>query len=515
MRVISVFVVLAALLSGCVVPFPKIEPLQLDQRPVAGQGHVLLHVVGARPPKWTEVNLNRVGGSGGAKLGDLIHPYSPELYRRGTQRSVFFARLPAGEYEILNVHRGSPYPDIISVLVFSATQQFGRGGFRFKVEPGALTNLGTLVVSAPVDKNPGTARLELIGGELGRAGARGALEALSSGPLTIGEAGAWLSPSNAQDERPARERAGAIISTLSDGHDDLAGRPLGGNGVGQILLREADGHWRAENLDALVKLTYARRMRDGTLIAGSDLGRYYVRRPGGAWQSHSLGIADSLVLHVEPLADGRGAIMVALSGHEALALHVPQFGAPPVTIHKIGGLMPTRGSIVSTPRSLLVVSIPNLGSSTADLLWVSKSELKVNAQREASGIWGMQHLPGGELIMRRVAGRTSKMSLSRDDGRTWEHRTGAGPAISFMVDATRGYGLDWSPGAFSVESFLVKTSDGGQTWTRTGARFKSEVAGEIVWASPEGEVVVSVGGEMLSTRDDGKTWKRELPRLSD
>lgn len=88
---------------------------------------------------------------------------------------------------------------------------------------------------------------------------------------------------------------------------------------------------------------------------------------------------------------------------------------------------------------------------------------------------------------------------SPDAGETWEvlHR-GDSSLFGLQLDA------DGTGFAVGQSGAVLKTDDGGQSWKRVDARTEANLLD--VWASPEGEVLITGVHKMLRSRDRGATW---------
>jgi hypothetical protein len=496
---------IALLLAGCAAPGVQTSGGQvtLDQKPVAGEGHVLLRVQAARPssflnPKWRQVNLRHIG------LGRVTEVYDISAPTAGA--SLFFARLPAGEYEIQELFSAGPGPGLLLALMMSDQQSLGSRIGSFKVTTGAVANLGTLVVAQ--EKGGKGLKAELLRDALGRDTAREDVQLRTGQPLTLQETAAWSREEATSEAESARARARAMVSVLSAGDDALGAEVIGGTPLGQILIRER-GKWRSEPLPTLAVLTYARRLADGALLAGADGGRYFVRRPGGSWQSHRLPERDALVVLVEPVA-GQGLLVVANTGKEMLAYRAGAAGieGAPVARFETGGAL---SPVLATADTVTLVRNSPAFSRESWFTIIDKQSLKSSERHEKFLVFGFQRARGGPIVMNRYSGLSHFASFSTDEGRSWRHSPVEAPLGPYFIDAQRGYALDFNRGMFTVDSFLVKTVDGGKTWTRTGAANAVQVAGRVLGVGPDGEVIATLGWEVLSSRDEGKTWQQEIP----
>ncbi|HXR59539.1 MAG TPA: hypothetical protein VN747_09505, partial [Burkholderiales bacterium] len=412
--------------------------------------------------------------------------------------------------EIIEVASLGPGPGLLLAFIASDFQDLRERSGTFAVREGGIANLGTLVVARPSGKEA-RFKVELLRDTLGRASAREDLELRTSQALTLPVNEGWLRAETPQQAEAARARARASISNLSYGTDALGASVIGGTALGQVLLREASGRWRSEPLDTLAPVTYARRLADGTLLAGSDAGRYFVRGAGGPWRAFRLPARNVYVSHIEPLANG--ALLVVAQGLRGVSVyHAIAGGGEARLVTQLDPPQPPLpGAILSTPAEL-VIPANQVGFTREVILFsIDKKSFAVSKRTEKFLVFAFQRLRTGEVVADRFNSMSHYVSISKDDGRTWQHSQAEGPLFPYFVDAQRGYGLDLSRGAFSVESTLAKTTDGGKSWKPVGAPVSLEIAGRVLGVGAAGEVVATMGWEVFSSRDEGKTWQRELP----
>ncbi|MFL6374314.1 MAG: WD40/YVTN/BNR-like repeat-containing protein [Pyrinomonadaceae bacterium] len=116
-----------------------------------------------------------------------------------------------------------------------------------------------------------------------------------------------------------------------------------------------------------------------------------------------------------------------------------------------------------------------------------------------------------------VAGR--KMFITRNGGKTWEdirpyHNGDFGTgqpefnSIRF-TDKKRGYIVgSVTKGDLIVDSLLLTSDDGGDTWHRVPLPVRNELLHLVFRGNSRGWIVGS-GGLILATTDDGSTWTRQ------
>lgn len=499
-------------LAGCATPgLDHSGPnVALDMASVPGQGHVAIKVVPSRPvsvlnPRWRSIVLE-------SKAGQVTVPLN-DFAEWGANGSLFFGRLPEGDYDVVRLESIGPGPGLLLALLASDFQSIRDRVGTFSVRHGTLTNLGTIVVAPPEEAGK-PARIEYLAGEVGRRDVAEHLQRRTGQTLILPQVtGRGASVSRA-DEEQALVRARALMSSLSPGNDPKGAALFGGASLGQIVSRDARGVWQTFPLDLLEEVTYARRLDDGTLLAGLTQGRYAVRR-ADRWRMFALPEKDGFVDFIDVAPDG-GGIFAVSTQRKALILHKKALDDERAEVRTLSSLdlaLVRLGRLAHSfdDRVVFIQNHPGI-TRTADFIVVDKSTLQVRTEKRDFWVNGVQQLPDGSLVISRQNAMSHFVSVSEDRGATWQHGQTAGPLWTYFLDRSRGYGLDLTRGAFSVSVSLMKTADGGKTWTATGTPLSRDVADRILYAGPEGEVIVSAGFEVYSTTNDGATWTKLLPR---
>lgn len=498
------------IIAGCSTPGldrsgPKVS---LDMAPVPGEGHVAIKIVPSRPvsginPRWRSVILKESKSGARVQLDDFAE--------WGAKGSLFFGRIPEGEYEVERLESIAPGgAGLLLTLLASDFQTIHDRLGTFPVRQGTLTNLGTMVL-APGDEAAKPARIEYLAGQLGRRDVAEHLQRRTGQTLTLPQipgrqAGA--------DEDKALVRARALMSALSPGHDAMGAALFGGASLGQIVSRDARGIWQTFPLELLDDVIYARRLGDGTLLAGLTQGRYAVRK-ADRWRVYALPEKEGFVDFIDVTRDG-GAVFAVSTQRKTVILHKKALEDEAAEIRTLASmdflLVPT-GRLAHSFEDRVVFVQNHLGiSRTADFIVVDKSTFDVRTEKRDFWVNGVQQLQDGALFISRQNAMSYFVSLSEDKGATWRHGDTAGPLFTYFIDRNRGYGLELSRGAFSASVTLTKTSDGGKTWTKTGTPLTRDVVDRILYAASDGEVIISAGFEIYSTKNDGATWTKLLPR---
>ncbi|HUK04412.1 MAG TPA: hypothetical protein VLV90_04950, partial [Burkholderiales bacterium] len=128
----------ASLATLCACGTPGVQrsgsSVSIEQKPVAGEGYVLLRMQSARPtnvfnPKW---QMLRVADESGRsfELSDISGPQSAG--------ALFYTRLPAGAYRVTEVQTVGPGPGLLLALLAGDYQDLRSRELRFVVREGAL-----------------------------------------------------------------------------------------------------------------------------------------------------------------------------------------------------------------------------------------------------------------------------------------------------------------------------------------------------------------------------------------
>lgn len=479
----------------------------LNLEPVPGQGHVAIKIVPSRPvsalnPRWKSVVLESKNGQVSVALDDFAEV--------GAKGSLFFGRIPEGDYDVVRLESHGPGGGLLWAMLTGDYQSIRDRVGTFSVRHGSLTNLGAIIV-APAEEAGKPARIEYLSGEVGRRDVAEHLQRRTGQALTLPQV-----PARAvgADEKQALARSRALISALSPGHDAHGSALFGGASLGQIVSRDANGVWQTFPLELLDDVTYARRLPDGTLIAGLTQGRYAVRK-AGQWRMFGLPEKEAFVDFIDVTGDG-GAIFAVSTQRKGVLLHKKALEdehseVRTLTAMDLSMVHLSRLAHSYDDRVVFVQNYPGI-SRTADFISVNKATLRLATERQDFWVNGVQQLTDGALVISRQNAMSYFVSVSEDKGATWRHGDTPGPLFTYFLDRNRGYGLELNRGAFSVSVSLRKTADGGKTWSNTGVPLSRDVVDRILWAGPQGEVIVSAGFEVYSTTDDGATWIKLLPR---
>ena len=503
-RLLLAFVLAAV--SATAVAQPKV-----DLEAKKGEGHVLFKVVSARPVsglnhKWKTLVLESKARGWRVELNDLADP--------AAAGSLFFGRIDEGDYEFVELQSIGPGPGLLLAILAADSQDMRARIGAFPVRSGTLANLGTLVVapSAEKDKAP---EIEYLDGPAGHKSAADDFERRTGRVLDLPAQGPERS---AEAEQQSLTRARSLIALITQGDDAQGGGLLGGAALGQIAVRVSARRWQLETLDSLDDVKYARRLADGTLLAGLTQGRYAVRRFGQGWSYFRLPEADAAVAHIDTTPEG-GALFVVSDLRKTTVLHRASLDQADAATRTLATLdfpyLAWGNTVLSLEDSVKLVKNHPGFSRVADVTTIDKQSLQVRTAKVDFWIRSWQRIASGEIVISRQNAMTYYTSATSDKGATWTHGEAAGPTYAHFVDRELGYGVNVSPNAFSVTVQLMKTRDGGKSWAAAGAPMTRAAGGRILYAGADGEVIITSGFEMYSTLDDGKTWARVVLRGPD
>ncbi|MDP9877782.1 hypothetical protein J2W25_002086 [Variovorax boronicumulans] len=511
------------LLTGCATSIATRAPDgRLDVRlPSEGtDGYVLLKVVSTRPisllnPKWQQITLISAQGIR-HEVPDLT-PMAVGVFGGSAvpTESLHFGRLPPGEYEFASAGSIGPGPGLLLALITSDHASLDKQVPRFKVEEGRLANLGTVVFSPSTgDKEP--SQIVLLGGARGTAESMRALLDDTREAPALHPGGGWLQMP--ADEVQAIARARGLVSMLSPIGSRSGARMVAGSHLGEIVERVAPGRWTSEPLDTLARVSFVSCWKDATCVAGSEFGRYAIKRRGGAWEARRLSSEHGQVAAIQDLPEGRALLVVTDRLKGARILVQDQLGNDEAAPRELGaGIQDADEArlpalLLDHPDALLMArNTPGFRRETL-ITRVDKQSLQVTTNREKFWVSHWQVLPDGQIAVTRMNGMTTYFTSSSDGGKTWTNTERTVPIGTYWRDQSRALGIQPTPGFSTVSNQVTQTTDGGKTWAPLGQPFRSaDFAARIVYADDQ-EILAEDGKRVFSSLDAGKTWTPRFPR---
>lgn len=294
-----------------------------------------------------------------------------------------------------------------------------------------------------------------------------------------------------------------------------------GSALGMLHLRQPGGEWQHLSTGALDTLTYVKPLESGRIFAANESGKYYVWLPERRdWFENKLAGSDYRLLGLEVMGTHGYAVLAGSTWMPTLSNPMKTKllfkknlldSAPPVEVLEIEGF-PALGRLpMFYDGANLQVFFNHVGiSRKVDRYRIDPATLE--KKQDTLDFWAnnFYRVADGTLVMDRMNGISHYNSFSSDQGKTWRHNEDGGPHSVRFIDSRRGYGLSTlSMGWSTVTGILNKTDDGGKTWVQTGKPL--ELSGPVPVRVIDGVVYVYNGKEVVSTADEGTTWKSEWP----
>ena len=523
-RAMSALFVVAAALAGCATTDTgnrSVLPATIQ----AEDGVLMVKVIGVQPlsafnAKWNRLKITERSTGRATELRDTAPP--------AAGYSLFVGPVPKGQYSIAGFSADGQGPATFGILpaliiagMTSDNQQLGSQLGTFSVRSGELVNLG-LIISALPDGKGSAPQIAVLADDKARAANLADVDAAARTRLQAMQGVAWDQPQDAD----ASNRALAIVRTRARNVSTLevadGERVLIGSALGMVHVRDAQGQWSSMSTGSLDNITYVRALRDGRLFAGTDSGRYFVWLPTEkAWKPHDIGTSERIT-QLEPMGDAGFALMV--NGMIAGPIALPTKNRV-LFVKDLDGVVAPR-ELINLPDGSAVGRLPmffdghdllvyfnHVGiSRTADLHRVDAASLQTRIEKVDHWAVGDYWLPGGTRVHERMNGMTVYTDFSDDNGKTWTHNETAGPYAMRFADRTLGYGVSVaSTGWSTVTLALNKTVDGGRAWQRIGLEWLWRIKEEPTVRLAGKTLFVFTGRELLSTTNEGQSWKVEWP----
>ncbi len=488
------------------------QGVDLDLGTSPTEGHAILRVIALRPislinPKWQTIKLTSQGRS--AEMVDVTLPSNVFFFGKYfATESLYFAKLPTGQYDITGFGSVGPGPGLIPALLASDSAKAPKAS-PFVVESGKLANLGTLVYAPELEKEQ-AAQMFLLSGPVGRQHAVDTLLAESGRQaLELPEGRGWTTTADAQQERQTLETARSQVSFLylRTSAEGLSG----GSHLGQVVRRAGPRQWVHEPVDTLSTIFSTARTSDGRQVAGGDYGRYFVRSDTQRWREYRLPGDTGRVVYLEPRGTSGALIVTAERGAMRSRYWVRDaLGDAAELPREVAKLDAFPDLILSSPNELIVPG-NIMGIMRKSTVWrIDKSSFGLSEQPQDFWVKEWQQFPDSTILMTRQNGNSLLHSRSADAGRTWKHDQ-APSGSHYWMDPDTGYRVIFSAGFSKVTNHLQTTRNGGAQWAATGTPLVTDdFAGSIVYADAQ-EVLVQVLGTLYSTLDEGKSWARIFP----
>lgn len=435
--------------------------------------------------------------------------------------SLFAGTLPPGNYEIANFDAPGIGPTnfgLLPALIMDAmtsdSQDLASQPATFTVKPGTVTNLGVIVTSQP-DNSDEKFEIAILADEKARAAASGDVEASLKQRIAAFPVQSWdhmPAPGSLEKAAEIIRRKTRLTSVLGATKD---GKLLLGGPLGTTFMRTGEGKWDFIQADTTDWVTSVNSLDEGRFWAGTDNGKLFVCSvEQKRCQKSSINTPDAVIVKVVPMNEWGYAIISMNSKKFGLETHVAVMkdltGTDPAReVYKFD--VGTNNLPVLFDGKMLRIyeMVPGI-SRTSNVYQYNPATGEVSQSEVDFWASNIYRLADGTYVMNRMNGLSSYNDISQDNGHSWVRNDVSTPIASRMRDAKVGFGLSTiGTGWSSVTVTLMKTDDGGQTWTPVGNTIDISGVGPIAYSA--GRLFVPSGKALFSTADEGATWAVEWP----
>ncbi len=489
-----------------VIPFTRIAPTQ---------GMVMMRVISNRQmssssPKWDKLDIKDLKSGKTYKLSDLYG---------GGHHATFVASLPPGEYQAERLRVGDPVWQ--SLAEYGEVEFAPAGVWRFRVESGRMTNLGSMLflqlyaISVPQSVNGAQHTklryrwLQTPDDNLPQRNAF--LFHPDDYPAVLSKALGWTSIAADATAKSLTPELKRVTLSLSGATPTVAGGTLFGEHFGQVAWRHTDGKWTWEDTGTIESIVFATDTADGTRYAAAA-GSILLQRHGpGDWRRIPVDLEDAMPRML--YAPGDGSLLTIWEQFEKSTALRYRPGTDPAwtkewELRPPGKVTPGFGccNAVLTPRGIvystelygfsLMIEKIAFWESLADKWTLSDPKFK-------GGPIGM--FPDGALYSMTGGQSNQTFKVSSDRAVTWESRS---VGTNFLRQpqfrtADEGYTIAVSPG---VSWILLRTTDGGRNWHAIANLPK---ATHWFMVLSQEVLIATEAGRLYSTPDNGKSWRLE------
>ena len=532
MRLQSVFVIFACLvLSACVVPSDVImlqTPSVDAPFDYATTGVVTVQVADTTPFATAyPINQLTFAPQDVEASDESKYLRAVPIVGKGQSTRLFTAELPAGDYSIASLRTFESFGESYFSQYYPAGVQLGT----FKVEPGRLTDLGVLVVyvkrsgddySFATTRAPSVNRAtNYLRSDLPqRAAAVTNLDA----PLTWDDDGLDDDRYNAYVNAVSRQ-----ISLGLPDIDESTGSVTFPGPLGVLLTRTSDRDWELNAFDDDVELMFYNETSDREWLITEFEEVFERAGPDADWAR--IGALSGTDLTPVYLDQNNGGQAFAITEHEgAVHIRVQEAAADAWQIvHTIPNPKPDRPSgpvfgraskiaragdnVYFTVRNILYRygvddrALTTVEGMKPDSLQIRNGYITATAARmfstdkvsfDKGGSWQRFR---GDVILPQPEGERRSRSTRRT-------RRVSAVGHPIFVSADVGYAIQ--DGGLDKPNYLIRTTNGAETWTRTGLADLPEGCNELVLAT-EAELLLGcyLTGEYYRSDDAGASWALE------
>lgn len=491
-----------ALLSGCATSPP---PISSAQTLVGQQGAVVIRLItnGAEPNDPTET-LSTLTLKRDLQPGMQASAEDTAVLRRTREMThstaVFSGMVAPGRYRLL----------LANGTFANTTYTFplaGRLG-SFEVKPGEVSLLGTLLVQ------PQAGQRFLVGYLAPEAELTHTFQSLfpALAEQTRGQALNTFAPSAELERSAGLAPAFRSLTTALNGIESTPdGSLLAGSKMGRVIWRKpGEQHARALQIDTWLEVLSVRAYRQGLLAAGEEGLLRFSSDEGKTWQALPAPAA-GLIAVAEPLGNGKVLALVRRgtqwSAHVSDDPFVGRWRQIASFLQERSINLPWQNAIVLAGRDRAGVFMPN-----GEFLVVNGSSESLERRSIGVSTSGAQLLADGTLLAQ-GGNLTRTTFISTDGGQQWRDLdTSRFVGAITAVDARTFYAVaPIDPGIFAGTYALMVSRDGAKTWKKVGevpGGNPAAVRSLLVDRHDGALLAVLSQGRVMRSADEGATWTR-------
>lgn len=305
----------------------------------------------------------------------------------------------------------------------------------------------------------------------------------------------------------------SLTTALNSVQLNADGSLLAGSKMGRIVWRKpGEQRGRSLQVDTWLEVLSVRAYRNGLLVAGEEGLLRFSEDEGKTWRPVEAPAA-GLVAAAEPLSNGK--VLALVRRGTQWSAHVsdnPLAGGwrQLASFNQESSLnVPWQNAIVLAGGNRAGVLMPN-----GEFLVVDGNTETLERRSTGVSVFGAQMLADGTLLVRGGI-MTSGTLLSTDGGRRWtDLNTSRFVQAITAADATVFYAVGpVDPGIFAGTYALMVSRDGAKTWRKSGevpGGDPSQVRSLLVDRSDGSLLAFLADGRVLRTTDEGQTWARGL-----
>jgi hypothetical protein len=489
-----------AVLAGCATSPP---PISSAQTLVGEQGAVVIRLItnGAEVNDPTET-LSTLTLKRDLPPGARASAEDTAILRRTREMThstaVFSGMVAPGRYRLSHA----------TGTIAQTTYTFPLAGAlgSFEVKPGEVSLLGTLLVQ------PLPGRRFLVGHLAPEAELTNTFRSLfpALAEQTRGQAINTFEPSA---ELARSIQLAPVFRSLTSALNGIESTPdgslLAGSKMGRVIWRKpGEPLARALQIDTWLEVLSVRPYRQGLLAAGEEGLLRYSGDEGKTWQALPAP-APGLIAAAEPLSNGK--VLALVRRGTQWSAHVsddPLTGAwrQIATFEQERSInLPWQNATVLAGRDRAGVFMPN-----GEFLVVDG--LREALERRSIGVstWSAQLLSDGTLLAQ--AGTLTRTTfLSSDGGQQWRDLNTSRFVVAITAaDASTFYAVaPLQPGIFAGAYALMVSRDGARTWTKSGevpGGDPGAVRSLLVDRHDGALLAVLSRGRLMRSTDGGATW---------